>query len=50
MARDAGKETYLGRIFLARPLKSLSAKIAARWLVIALCLAFWIAILVAFVL
>ncbi|WP_159586720.1 hypothetical protein [Chelativorans xinjiangense] len=50
MARNAGRETYLGRIFLAWPLRSLSTKAAIRWLVIAFCLVFWIAILAVFIL
>jgi hypothetical protein len=50
MVRGAGKETILGRLFPARSLKSPSAKLLARWFVIAFCLVFWAAILIAFIL
>ena len=48
MARNAGKETLLGRLRPALPVRSLSPKTVARWLVIAFCLLFWIAILIVF--
>jgi hypothetical protein len=48
MSRDAGKETVLSRMFLARPLKAVSAKIVARWLVIIFCALFWVAVLIFF--
>jgi hypothetical protein len=50
MVRGAGKETILGRLFPARSLKSPSAKLLARWFVIAFCLVFWAAMLIAFIL
>ena len=48
MARNASKETLLGRLRPALPAKSLSRKTIARWLIIAFCLLFWIAILIVF--
>jgi len=48
MAREAGKGTYTDRIFPVRPLRSLSPRAVARWLVIAFCLLAWIAIIITF--
>jgi hypothetical protein len=50
MMRGAGKETILERLFPARSLKSPNTKLLARWFVIAFCLVFWAAILIAFIL
>lgn len=47
MARGAGWETMLERLFLARSLNSPNAKFLARWFVIAFCLIVWAAVLIA---